>query len=309
MRVIFMGTPEFAVPTLRALVLAGHEIALVVTQPDRPRGRKAQPAPPPVKAAARELGLPLIQPERMTEPGVVGAIRDARPDAVVVVAFGHILGRELLALPPLGCVNGHASLLPRFRGAAPIQWAIANGEAVTGVTTMRLTEGLDAGPILLQRELAIAPDDTGGSLHEKLAPLAAELIVQTLAGLAGGSITPAPQDATLATYAPMLKKEDGKIDWAMPASSLARFVRAFDPWPGTFILFEEHPLKITRAVAETSASGQAPGTVIEADKDGMAVACGDGALRILELQPAGRRKMAANEWLAGHPLKPGASLR
>jgi methionyl-tRNA formyltransferase len=305
MRVIFMGTPEFAVPTLRALVLAGHEIALVVTQPDRPRGRKAQPAPPPVKAAARELGLPLIQPERMTEPGVVGAIRDARPDAVVVVAFGHILGRELLALPPLGCVNGHASLLPRFRGAAPIQWAIANGEAVTGVTTMRLTEGLDAGPILLQRELAIAPDDTGGSLHEKLAPLAAELIVQTLAGLAGGSITPAPQDATLATYAPMLKKEDGKIDWAMPASSLARFVRAFDPWPGTFTRLLGADLKILRASPEEENHNRPPGTVISADRNGIVVACGKGSLRILEIQPSGKRRMSVLEYLAGHPLESG----
>ncbi|HUT56225.1 MAG TPA: methionyl-tRNA formyltransferase [bacterium] len=308
MRVIFMGTPEFAVPALRALVRAGHEVPLTVTQPDRPRGRKAAPAPPPVKTVAREMGLAVTQPERMTEPGVLETLRDARPDAIVVVAFGHILRREVLALPPRGCINGHASLLPRYRGAAPIQWAIANGETVTGVTTMLMTEGLDSGPILLQRELAIAPDDTGGSLHDKLAPMAAELIVETLAGLAAATIVPNPQDHALTTYAPMLKKEDGKIDWAMPAASLALFVRAFDPWPGTYTFMHGAQLKITKAGVGGGRKEGTPGTVLAADKDGIVVACGEGSLSILELQPAGKRRMKAAEFLAGHPLHPGDRL-
>jgi methionyl-tRNA formyltransferase len=305
MRLIFMGTPEFAVPSLTALAKAGHELALVVTQPDRVKGRRAAPTPPPVKAAALSLGLPVIQPERMTEPGVIEALSKARPDAIVVVAFGHILRREVLELPPLGCINAHASLLPRFRGAAPIPWAIANGEAVTGVTTMLMNEGLDSGPILLRQEVAIAPDDTGGSLHAKLALVAAALIVETLAGLAASRIAPIPQDDTLATYAPMLKKEDGRIDWAMPASKLSLFVRAFDPWPGTFTTLSGTQVRIIKAQAETQSFPVSPGTVVSAEKNGIIVACGEGSLRVMEIQAPGKRRMKAREYLAGHPVKPG----
>jgi methionyl-tRNA formyltransferase len=308
MRIVFMGTPEFSVPTLRALCGAGHEVALVVTQPDRVKGRGGKPSPPEVKVAALELGLSVIQPEKLTDPGVMEALKKADPDAIAVVAFGFILKQDVLALPRLGCVNAHASLLPKYRGAAPIQWAIAGGEEKTGVTAMLMDQGMDTGDILLQREVAIEPGDTGGSLHDRLAHVAAELMVETLEGLRAGNLTPAPQDNSRATYAPMLKKQDGKIDWSLPARTIALRVRAFDPWPGTFSLLGEKQLKITKAVAEKAESSKPAGTVISADKNGIIVSCGQGALKVLEVQPPGKRRMSAREYLAGHGLATGVRL-
>lgn len=303
MRIVFMGTPEFAVPALRALVDAGHEVSLVVTQPDRVKGRGKRPSPPPVKIAAQELGLAVIQPENMDEPGLIEAIKKAGPDVMAVIAFGFILKREVLSLPRLGCVNAHASLLPRFRGAAPVQWAIAEGEDRTGVTTMLMDEGMDTGDMLMKREVAIDPEETCGSLHDRLAPVAAELMVETLEGLRAGNLAPVPQDNSLATCAPMLKKRDGRIDWSMPARKIALRVRAFDPWPGTFAMLEDKPIKITRAEAEASRSAKAPGVVLVCDKNGILVSCGEGALRVLEIQPPGKRRMSACEYLAGHCIE------
>ena len=305
MKVAFMGTPEFAAVCLEAICAAGHEVALVVTQPDRPAGRSREPVPPPVKTLARKRGLPLIQPGRMDEPGALKALRDAAPEAIAVAAFGHILKREILDLPRLVCVNAHASLLPKLRGAAPIQWAIAGGETETGVTAMLMDEGMDTGPVLLQRKIPISPDDTGGTLHDKLAPIAGELLVEALKGLDQGSLTPIPQDESLATYAPLLKKSDGKLDFRQEAETLARRVRAFDPWPGTFAAIKGEQVKITRAKAEPGGSSKAPGRVARVSPEGIVIACGRGLLRALELQPAGKRRMSAAEFLAGRRLAAG----
>lgn len=308
MRVVFMGTPDFCVPMLQDLVSAGHEICLVVTQPDRPKGRSQKPQPPPVKVCANELGLEVLQPSRMDEPGVMEALQGAAADVMAVAAFGHILKKDILCLPRLGCVNAHASLLPRFRGAAPIQWVIASGDEVTGVSTMLMDEGVDTGDILLAREVAIGPDDTGGSLHDKLSPVAAELMVETLAGLEAGSLKPVPQDESRATYAPMLNKKHGRIDWSFPAGELALRVRAFDPWPGTFTFYQGKQIKIIKAGSEDENSKKNPGEIIRADTDGIIVACGEGALRVLELQPPGKRKMTVGEYLAGHAMEIGACM-
>ena len=308
MRLIFMGTPEFSTPSLRAVAAAGHEVALVVTQPDRPSGRKAEAAPPPVKTAALALGLPVYQPERLTAPGALDPLRAARPEAAVVVAFGHILRPAALEIPPLGCINAHASLLPRLRGAAPIAWAIINGEKVSGVTTMLLDPGMDTGPMLLRREVALDPEETAGLLHDKLAPVAAALLVETLAGLVAGSITPHPQDGSQATVAPMLKKEDGRVDWTRTAEEIARRVRGLHPWPGSFSNLEGETLKVIRVKAEAGKRG-APGEVLDCGKDGILVAAGSGtAVRLVEIQPPGKKAMNACAWLAGHCLDPGCSF-
>lgn len=303
-----MGAPEFSVPTLKALVAAGHEVSLCVTQPDRAKGREKTPAPPPVKLAALELGLKIIQPERLSEPEAMAELRAADPDAIVVVAFGHILKKEVLALPRRWCVNAHASLLPKYRGAAPIQWAIAEGETRTGITTIFMTERMDAGDILRKREVPIGPADTCASLHDRLAPAAGELVVETLKGLSSGELQPRPQDEGQATYVPLLKKEHGRMDWNLSAESLARRVRAFDPWPGTFTIYQGRQIKVLKALAESSKGAKESGIIIKADKDGILVACREGALRILELQPPGKKPMTASQYLAGHPLATGSRL-
>jgi methionyl-tRNA formyltransferase len=309
MRIVFMGTPKFAAPTLEALCRAGHQVPLVVTQPDRIKGRGKKPSPPEVKAAALELNLKTLQPEKMADPGVTETLADIEPDAIVVVAFGFILKRDVLDLPRLGCINGHASLLPKYRGAAPIQWAIAEGEDKTGVTAMLMDEGMDTGDILMQKEVGIDPDDTCGSLHDKLAPVTADLLVEALERLAAGSIKPMPQDHERATYAPMLKKQDGKIDWTMTANKIALRVRAFDPWPGTFTMLEDQPLKVMRAEAEREDPSGVPGSLMRCDKNGIVVSCGEGALRITEIQPPGKRRMNAAEYLAGHCLETGTLFK
>lgn len=308
MRLVFMGTPDFAVPSLKALHRAGHDIPLVVTQPDRKKGRKQKLTPPPVKQAALDLSLELIQPEKLTEPRAMESIREAGPQAIVVVAYGAILKPEILSIPPLGCVNAHASLLPRFRGAAPIQWAIAKGEEVTGVTTMLMDQGMDTGDILLSREAPISPEDTGGSLHDKLAPVAGELLVETLEKMEKGVIRPTPQDHSKATCAPLIKKEDGRIDWGMAAREIALRVRAFDPWPGTFTSLEGTQLKVCAARELERAAKGRPGVVTACGPEGMDVACGKGTLRITSVQPPGKTRMGAREFLAGRCIEPGNRL-
>lgn len=311
MKIVFMGTPQFAVPVLEALVKAGHEIPLVVTQPDRPKGRSKKPVPPPVKALAESLNIPVFQPERVRRPEAIEEIRKAGPDALVVAAFGQILPKALLDIPRLGNFNVHASLLPKYRGAAPINWAIVNGEADTGITIMLMDEGMDTGGMLTAVKEPILPEDTAQTLTAKLSRIGAELIVKALAEFETGRLKPVSQDNSQATYAPILKKELGKIDWTKPAREIERTVRGLDPWPGAFTYLTGKMLHIWKAKTAPSRLLEPPspaGEVISADKNGIIVATGEGALIIEELQPEGGRRMKASEYLAGHKIATGEIL-
>jgi methionyl-tRNA formyltransferase len=290
-----MGSPEFAVPSLRGLAQK-YRVAGVVSQPDRAAGRGQGVKRPPVKALALALGLPLIQPEKLNRPEAMQQLRQWAPDLVVVAAFGRILRPEVLALPPHGCVNVHASLLPRWRGAAPIQAAILAGDAQAGVTVMKMDAGVDTGAMIAQRAIPIEPDDTGGSLSEKLARLGAELLVETLPDYLSGRLPLQPQDESLATRAPILKKEDGRLDFSRPAAELARRVRAFQPWPGAFFEWGGSTLKVLRA---HPAAGQAPAGAQRVHEGSPAVGTGDGLLVLDEVQPAGRKTMPGKAFLAG----------
>jgi methionyl-tRNA formyltransferase len=304
-RVLFMGSPQFAIPTLQALMTgyqAGYQVVGVVTQPDRPSGRGRQLHPPPVKELAQAHGLPVLQPASLRSPEAIAELQALQPDVIVVAAFGQILRPAVLDLPPFGCLNVHASLLPRWRGAAPIAAAILAGDEATGITIMRMDPGLDTGPILRQRALPIAPDDTAASLGERLARLGADLLLDTLPDWLAGRLEPQPQDDALVTLAPQLEKEQGHIDWSEPAEAIARRVRAFHPWPGTFTTWQGAPLRILRASAESSAGtaegGAPPGTVVAAPR-GPAVATGRGWLCLVEVQPAGKRPMPADAFVRG----------
>ena len=313
MRIVFMGTPGFACPPLEALLRAGHEVTLVVTKPDKPRGRSGHPVPPEVKQVALRHGLAVLQPEDVNAPEALARIREAAPDVIVTAAFGQKLGSELLTIPRMGGVNVHASLLPRYRGAAPINWAIIKGETETGVTIFKMAERLDAGEIISQAAAPIHPDETAGELTERLAVLGADLLVRTLEDLAAGRAACRPQDPQGATRAPMLKKGDGAIDWTRPAAELRNFVRGMTPWPGafTFHVRGDHPeplrvtLLATAAEAGGAAQGAEAGTVVGVDKTGIAVATGGGILRILRLKPAGGRELPAEEYVHGHATRPG----
>ena len=305
-RVVFMGTPAFAVPTLRALASV-YPLVGVITQPDRAAGRGRQVAAAPVKQAALELGLPVYQPVRLREPEALAQLRQWAPDLIVVAAFGQILRPDVLQLPPFGCVNVHASLLPRHRGAAPIPAAILAGDEETGVTIMQMDIGLDTGPILAARPAAILPDDTAGSLAARLAALGAELLLETLPAYLAGSLRPIPQDSARATYAGQLKKEDGLLNFNLPAAELARRVRAFSPWPGAFAHWQGEPLKIHRARPVQMRPSMPPGTVFWAD--GLpAVACGAGALLLEEVQPPGKKPMPGAAFARGARAFIGAAL-
>jgi len=301
MRLIFLGTPEFAVPTLEVVVRAGHQVLAVVTQPDRPRGRGQELAAPPVKQAALRLALEVFQPERVRRPEAVEFLR-ARPcDAMVVVGYGQIIPQGVIDLAPLGIINVHASLLPKYRGAGPIQWAILNGETSTGVTTMRIDAGLDTGDMLLKAETAISPDETAAELGARLAAMGAELLVETLTGLENGSIVPEKQDSALATYAPMLKKEDGRIDWTRPAQAIHNQVRALQPSPGTYTKFRGQTVHVRRSrVAPSVTAGKTAGAV--ACVKPLVVACGEGALELVELQIEGRKRLPAADFANGQRL-------
>lgn len=305
LRVLFMGSPDFAVPSLRALA-GRHEVLAVVTQPDRPQGRGRRLAPPAVKLAAQELGLPVLQPETLRKREVREALADLGAEMFVVAAYGKILSKKMLAVPPLGCVNVHASLLPRLRGAAPIQWAVIRGESESGITIMQMDEGMDTGPMLLQRAISLAPDETAGSLHDRLAPLGAELLVEAIDGLLDGSITPTPQPEE-GTLAPTLTKDDGRVDFSRTAREVDSHIRGMDPWPGAHAALGDDRIKLFRSRAEPG-SGGAAGEVLGADDRGLLVACGDGAVRVGELQLPGKRRMTATALLAGRPIPAGARL-
>jgi methionyl-tRNA formyltransferase len=291
MRLIFLGTPEFAVPSLDRLAVAGHDLAAVVTRPDRPKGRGREIAAPPVKHAAQRLNLPVHQPERIRTPEFIGFLRGLRPEALVVVGYGRIIPQAILDIPPQGILNVHASLLPKYRGAAPIQWAIAMGETRTGVTTMRIDAGLDTGDILLQAETEIGDQETAIELGKRLAPMGAALLIETLDRVQRGALAPIPQDHAQATLAPMLRKEDGLIDWSRPAREIHNRVRGFVPWPGCYTLFRGGLLHVWRTrLAQASAV-----------RTRLAVTCGDGAvLELLEVQPEGKKRMTGTAFLNGY---------
>jgi methionyl-tRNA formyltransferase len=315
MILVFSGTPSFAVPTLEKLAEAGHTVSLVVTQPDRPRGRGMEMAPSPVKEAAIRLGLSVLQPAAIKNNAEFrDQLTAIAPDAIIVVGYGRIIPQWMIDLPRLGNLNLHASLLPRYRGAAPIQWAIANGESVTGVTTMRIDAGLDTGDILLQREVPIRPDDTAETLGPKLASIGADLMVETLRGLESGQVRPTPQDHSQATLAPILKKEDGRMDFARSAKNLLNRLRGFQPWPGAFTIFRGKTLQVHRARPAQSAVTLSPGQVA-IEGACLLVGCGkdkesrtNTTIELLEIQLEGKRRMTAQEFINGYRPKPGDRL-
>lgn len=308
MRIVFLGTADFAVPSLYRLIMAGHDVALVVTQPDRPRGRGRRPGVSPVKEMAQRFGIPVYQPERIRAAEAVETICRVGAEVLVVVAYGQILPRQLLDCVPLGGINLHGSLLPAYRGAAPIQRAIMAGERVTGVTTMHMTEEMDAGDIILQRQCAIG-EDSYGELSQRLALLGADLLQETLDQLHWGTAPRVPQDASRATYAPPLQRGDERIDWRCPARDVVNRVRALSPAPGAVTRVGDSPLKILRARVVPGVTGRAPGEVVEVvPGEGFVVQAGDEAVLVLEVQPAGRRRMPAADYLRGHRLPPGTRL-
>ncbi|MGA9450235.1 MAG: methionyl-tRNA formyltransferase [Verrucomicrobiia bacterium] len=321
MRIVFMGTAELSCASLEKLARSqGFQITAVVTQPDRPKGRELKPQSSPVKTLAQRLGLLVLQPLRARDEKFIAELRTLQSDFIVVAAYGQILPQSILDLPRHGCLNVHTSLLPKYRGAAPIQWAIANGDTETGVTIMKMDAGLDTGEIVAQRRTPIQPADDSTTLHDRLARLSAELLVETIPEYVTGKIQLRPQPVEGVSHAPKIKKEDGRIDWNRPAKTIWNRLRAFTPWPGAFTFFSgtgilpvrnkpetspatPHLLKIWKAeIVERSGK---PGEILSADKNGIVVACGEDALRILELQPESGRRMSAAEFLAGHALKAG----
>ncbi len=311
LRIVFMGTAELARASLEVLTRQpAFCVAAVVTQPDRPKGRDLHPAPSPVKEAALRGQLPVLQPERARDEKFIEELRRLQPDLIVVAAYGQILPQAILDLPRFGCVNVHASLLPKYRGAAPIQWAILDGEAETGVTIMKMDAGLDTGAMLARQTTPIRAEDNSQTLHDRLAQLGAALLPPTIQELVAGKITPQPQPAEGMSYARKLAREDGRLDWPQAARVLWNRIRAFTPWPGAFTYLPGQPqptlLKIWEAeIVEESGT---PGQILQAGKSGITVACGENALRILQLQREGGRRMAAGEFIMGHPLKPGEKL-
>jgi len=300
--IIFFGTPQFAVPSLQALLDAGESVRLVVSQPDKPKGRGHLMSAPPVKELALQYGIPVIQPTRMRDPELHDQLRAINPEFIVVVAYGRILPAAILDIPSRGCINVHGSLLPRYRGAAPIQWSIINGDAETGVCTMLMDEGLDTGPVLLCDRMPIAEDDTTASLFPKLALLGADSLVRTLRGMRDGSVTPVPQSGDV-VLAPPLKKEDGRLDWNRTASALSYQVQGMHPWPGTFCYLGDERIKVIRAHAEPGTA--APGLIEKASAGVLRIGTSAGLLRVDELQPDGKKAMPAAAFLAGRRLREG----
>lgn len=312
MRIIFMGTPDFSVGTLEALVEAGHDVCLTVTQPDKPKGRGKEMQFTPVKEAAVRHQIPVFQPRRVREAECIEELRKYKADVMVVVAFGQILPKEILDMTPYGCINVHASLLPKYRGAAPIQWSIICGEEVTGVTTMQMDEGLDTGDMLLKAEVVITPEETGETLHDKLAAAGAALCVKTLKELEAGTIQPEKQGETPTIYAKMLDKKLGNIDWSKPAAEIERLVRGLNSWPSAYTHWGNKVLKIWRAEVADGTENTAdmiPGTVTRVEKDCFFVRTGDGDLRILELQIPGKKRMDTGAFLRGYQLNTGEVFR
>lgn len=304
MRIVFMGTPEFAVKSLEACLELG-EVVAVVTQPDKPRGRGQEVSFSPVKTLAVAKGLPVLQPPRVKGTDFAQVLAASRADVAVVTAYGKLLPQDVLDAPRRGCVNVHASLLPRFRGAAPIQWAIASGDEKTGVCLMRMDAGMDTGPVIDRAELPIGPEDTSATLHDKLALLGGDVLRRSLRRYVDGELEPVAQASEGVVLAPMIKKDDGRLDWARPAAVLERRLRAFTPWPGAFCTFDGGLLKVT--AARVGGGHGAPGTVLAVGPEGLEVACGEGSLVLLGLQPEGKRAMAAREFLAGRKVQVGST--
>ncbi len=308
LRVVFFGTPQFAVPSLRALVESPHQVAAVVTQPDRPRGRGRRLSPSPVKSLAHEAGLTVLTPDSLRDEAFLQEMEQMRPDIGVVVAYGKILPREVLDLPPYGCINVHASLLPKYRGAAPIAWALLQGEVVTGVSVIRMVERLDAGDILMARTISIGEEEDALELGERLARVGAEALIDTLQGLEEGTLRPIPQREEEASYAPRLKKSDGELRWEQTAEMLHRRVRALVPWPGAFTFWEGKRLKVHRASVREGPSLGKPGQVVRASGGDLWVQTGDGYLALVEIQLEGRPSMRATVFLQGYPSIAGSML-
>ena len=314
MRLVFMGTPEFAVPSLEALIAAGHEVAGVFTQPDRPAGRGKQLRPSPVKLCALSHRLPVYQPEKVKDPQAVAALAELKPEAIIVVAYGQILPQAILQMPSNGCINVHASLLPAYRGAAPIQWAVINGETKTGITTMLMDQGLDTGDMLLKKEIPISPEATAGEIHDCLSRTGAELIVQTLDKLVVGGVKPVSQTGE-STYAPLLKKEHEKLDWHQSNIKLHNQIRGLNPWPGAFALWRGEVLKIWQSKLDSEHNemkdmpeGAIPGTIVEFKEDGFLVRTGAGFLLITQVQPAGKKVMSGRDFILGRHIQTGERL-
>lgn len=303
MKIVFMGTPDFSVPVLEALVKAGHQVEAVVTQPDKPKGRGKAVLMTPVKEKAMELGIPVYQPVKVREPEFIEVLKELKPDVMVVVAFGQLLPKAVLDIPPYGCVNVHASLLPKYRGAAPIQWVVIDGEKESGVTTMMMDVGLDTGDMLEKAVVPLAADETGGSLHDKLSVLGAKLILSTLDKLEKGTAVRTPQTDENTCYAKMLKKNMGDIDWTMDAAAIERLIRGLNPWPSAYTRWNGKTLKIWRAeVLEKEYDGVC-GEVVYTDKTSIHVKTGHGTLVLKELQPEGKKRMEADAFLRGYPME------
>ena len=313
MRIVFMGTPDFAVASLDALYKAGFEIAAAVSQPDKPKGRHAQAAPTAVKKRAEELGIPVLQPEKASDPEFLNKIRELQPDVIVVAAYGKILKKELLDIPRYGCINVHGSILPRWRGAAPIQWAVLEGDEEAGVTTMLMNEGLDTGDMLMMSKVKLSPDETAGSLFDKLAYLGGELIVETINEMYDGLLLPVPQPEEGVNYAPMLKKEMGLIDWSQTAESIDRLIRGLYPWPGAYSYSDGRLIKIHKAfIAEPSQDNAADNAAlstaggcagdVQTENGRIFVSCGSGRLELVELQAEGKKRMSAADFLRGNTI-------
>lgn len=306
LRVVFMGTPDFACPALQRLIDRGEEILAVVTQPDRPKGRGQKFLPPPVKALAERYALPVHQPLKVRAPEFIDLMREMKPDLIVVVAFGQILPKALLEIPKYGCINVHASLLPRYRGAAPINYCIINGESETGVTTMLMDVGLDTGDMLVKKVTPIDPEEDSQSLHDRLSLLGADSLDETLELLRAGKLAPEKQDDSLSCYAPMLKKENGHVDWHAEPQVIKNLVRGMNPWPGAYTYLDEKFLKIYRVRIGDGAG--IPGTVLEAGKDGIEVACAGGSVILEEVQLEGKKRLPVREFLAGCRIESGMIL-
>ncbi len=309
MNIIFMGTPDFAVGALEAIIAAGHNIQLVVTQPDKAQGRSKELKPPAVKVCAMEHNLPVFQPEKIKKEEAVSVLKQYETDLYVVAAFGQILSREILDLPKFGCVNIHASLLPKYRGAAPIQWAVIDGACKTGITIQQMNEGVDTGDILLQKEYYLAKDETGASLFDRLCDLGAEAIVEAMEKIEAGTICPVKQDESEATHAKMLTKAMGEIDFGSEAVVIERLVRGLNSWPSAYTYYKGKSMKIWRAeVISFEGNGTKPGMVVAKDKESFTVVCGKDALRILEIQPEGKRRMSVKDFMLGCKLELGEKL-
>ena len=306
MKILFMGTPDFAAGSLKSLIAAGYEISAVVTQPDRPKGRSGKPVFSPVKEVALQAGIPVLQPEKIKRPEETARLLEYPADIYVIAAFGQILSKEILEQPRLGCINVHASLLPRYRGASPIQRVILDGEKSTGITIMQMNEGLDTGDILYTKSIDLAPDETFETLHDRLMVLGGEALTEALPLIEAGKLTPVKQDDSLSCYAPLIKKEDGLIDWKRSSDEIYSQIRAFNPWPGAFTYSSGRMLKIWEA-QPASGSGR-PGEILGADRDSFTVACGSGAMKILSLQPEGKKRMETSAYLLGNKTESGMCL-